>query len=127
MSSTQYFYSLCKYIVLVECLCSTSFSISSHYTTSFSCEVGLSCFFRELCRRSACLLRFDLLLEVSPIEFDIPSSGYDYIDLANILFHVKVRIERGMESVLEDTVQWDLLMTCFIACFLRWTCQSMAF
>ena len=46
------------------------------------------------------------LTDGAPIEFDITSSGDDYIDFANSLLHVKAKIERADGSVLEaaDTV-----------------------
>jgi len=38
----------------------------------------------------------------APIEFDIMASGDDYIDFANSLLHVKVKIERANGAALED-------------------------
>ena len=45
------------------------------------------------------------LTENSPIEFDIPSSGEDYVDFANSYLHVKAKIVKGNgENLAADDV-----------------------
>ena len=42
------------------------------------------------------------LTENSPIEFDIPSSGEDYVDFANSYLHVKAKITKANDANLAD-------------------------
>ena len=42
------------------------------------------------------------LTENSPVEFDIPASGEDYVDFANSYLHVKAKIVKGTGANLAD-------------------------
>lgn len=62
------------------------------------------------------------LMNGLPIEFDIASSGDDYIDFANSYLHVKVKIAKAMGIICMLLIRLDLLITSSTACSLKWMC-----
>jgi len=57
------------------------------------------------------------LTDGAPIELNIMASGDNYINCANSLLHVKVKLNELIKTLCKMLIKLDLFITCFTVCF----------
>ena len=61
------------------------------------------------------------ITDSGPIEFDVLSSGQNYLDFANTQLLVKVKLTRGNGVDIPMPITWVESFCFYIVCFNKWT------